>query len=185
MTCPHCHREIHIEPGQRGCQECLSVRERCKTEPFFYDAIQKNYLDVPFVALLAKVIIFDLNGVADLFPVQEFVEMVRPFLGTAEVVILSYVGSTTVTRQTAQDFIDEMNAIEPTIRAFLCFRRHGVSDKGSFVSQIGGVFNEVLFFDDHKRNINSVKKACSELEVACEAVLVPPRDKKIITDRLS
>jgi hypothetical protein len=133
------------------CNTCKKVSKKAsKGEGVYFDVFNSKYITGDDIPGFSDVTILDLHGVADLLTPEEMPE--------GNIIILSYVGSTTNTRITAHD--DIMSRKDTIKGGYLCFKKGPTlhtGNKGHFIMKMcnnGG--NCTLFVDDSEENCASV-----------------------------
>lgn len=136
------------------CNTCKKLSKKIsKSEGIYYDVLNTKYITGDEIPGFSNATILDLHGVADLLTPEE--------LPKGNIIILSYVGTTTQTRITAHN---DIMLFKDTIEGgYLCFRKEPTlhtGNKGHFIMKMcnnGGSCK--LFVDDSEDNCSSVLHA--------------------------
>lgn len=177
MTCKFCPETKTV--NEKGiCDQCRRLSKTCrKGTGIFYNVKTKSYVDGDSLIESSPCIIFDLHGVADLFTVDEFSNLIKPILNR-KVYILSYVGSTTNTRLEACEWLEKLLQISPNVKPYLCFYRKNVmatGNKGGFISMLS--CPNVIFLDDSEDHFMSAASLST-------AYLVPEEGGKVFVEEI-
>jgi len=201
LKCEFCKSGENVQELARWtvCQPCKQVSKKCRKGSGLYYQIADPTAGVGAAGVyvtgdqlpdVAKsrgrdALVFDLHNVADRFKpnLNEFAELVAPFVGSYSLHVLSFVGSTTPTRVEADADIQAMMALVPELQGWLCFRRSEAvepGNKGGFIRALGAT--SVCFFDDSEDHVESGKAA------GADSVLVPLKSaleaKRVIGKKL-
>lgn len=174
MSCRFCPSRKDVNEKEI-CVHCRRVSKACKKGTgIYYNVKTKTYVQGDELNEPNPCIIFDLHGVADLFTLQEFIQLVQPL--QSKVYLLSYVGSTTNTRLGACQWMEDLIKLAPHVNAFLCFARKdspAPGNKGGFIQSLGSP--DVTFLDDGKDHIEAAKNVS-------KAHLVPSDGKNFVQE---
>jgi len=185
MICSFCRLEggeiwEKVKEGQptvtyNRCSTCKTISKKCKKGKSMYYSIEQTVyvpgdkIDLNLNSKVSsdpRLLVLDYHNVTDLFNPEELTEILKNL--KIPVIILSYVGSTTITRINTH-----AEVLDYKLPGWLCFQKKETADPGS-KGHFLGILKEQGFrpilFDDSEDNIMSA------LAADCDARLITSRD---------
>lgn len=169
MNCDFCPGAIDVQQKlkYKACRDCRMVQKLAsKNCGVYYDAKHGKYVSGDNIHeryhgqesdVQSSFLVLDLHNVVDLLTPNELADATAPLRQFNNIIILSFVGTTTETRIQAQKDMVLYRELIPDLDTYLCFKRGDApapGNKGHFIAMMQPA-SSIHFLDDHEDHIKA------------------------------